>query len=84
MQFFNFSGKRLDIALRDFLSHICLKGESSERAHLLMYFSKHYFECNPTLFNSIGNIINKKFISLNEFFYYFRRNSCFIMFFNFT
>lgn len=56
MSLFNFSGKRLDAALRDFLDHVCLMGESAERAHLLAQFSTRYHECNPALFKNQGDI----------------------------
>jgi hypothetical protein len=55
-QLFNFSGVRIDAALRDFLTHVCLTGESSDRARLLYSFSGRYFECNPTLFKSPDEI----------------------------
>lgn len=51
---FNFSGLRIDAALRDFLTHVCLTGESSDRAKLLYFFAGRYFECNPTLFHTPG------------------------------
>uniref|UniRef100_A0A915D093 SEC7 domain-containing protein n=1 Tax=Ditylenchus dipsaci TaxID=166011 RepID=A0A915D093_9BILA len=35
---FNFAGKRLDTALREFLDHVQLAGESSDRARLLAHF----------------------------------------------
>ncbi|KAI1726395.1 pleckstrin homology domain-containing protein [Ditylenchus destructor] len=56
MAYFNFSGKRLDAALREFLDHVCLSGESSDRARLLMVFSNRYQECNPALFSSVDEI----------------------------
>ena len=36
---FNFAGIRLDAALREFLDHVCLTGESSERARILLHFA---------------------------------------------
>jgi hypothetical protein len=55
-QLFNFSGLRLDSALREFLSHVCLTGESSDRAKLLFLFAGRYFGCNPTLFKNPDEI----------------------------
>uniref|UniRef100_A0A0N5ARG8 SEC7 domain-containing protein n=1 Tax=Syphacia muris TaxID=451379 RepID=A0A0N5ARG8_9BILA len=49
---FNFSGIRLDAALRDFLSRFCLIGESQERTRIIEHFATRYFQCNPTLFSS--------------------------------
>lgn len=51
---FNFSGIRLDAALRDFLSRFCLTGETQERTRIIEHFSNRYYECNPTLFRSAG------------------------------
>lgn len=56
MQLFNFSGVRLDAALRDFLQHVCLTGESSQRAKILNHYSVRYHECNPALFGSADDI----------------------------
>jgi Sec7-like guanine-nucleotide exchange factor len=48
---FNFAGLRLDAAIRDFLSHFSLAGETSERERVLVHFSRRYLECNPSLFD---------------------------------
>ncbi|VDN01056.1 unnamed protein product [Thelazia callipaeda] len=53
---FNFSGIRLDAALRDFLSRFFLTGETQERARIIEHFAKRYHECNPTLFKSIDQV----------------------------
>lgn len=53
---FNFAGLRLDAALREFLDHVCLTGESSERARILLHFANRYHECNPALFASSDQI----------------------------
>lgn len=56
LKFFDFESCSLDAALRQFLSHFVLTGETQERERVLLYFSKRYLECNPsvhgTLFNS--------------------------------
>ncbi|KAK6110576.1 hypothetical protein QQG55_40300 [Brugia pahangi] len=53
---FNFSGIRLDAALRDFLSRFCLTGETQERTRVTEHFAKRYYECNPTLFKSADQV----------------------------
>ncbi|EFO25761.2 hypothetical protein LOAG_02722 [Loa loa] len=53
---FNFSGIRLDAALRDFLSRFCLTGETQERTRISEHFAKRYYECNPTLFRSADQV----------------------------
>lgn len=56
LKFFDFESCSLDAALRQFLSHFVLTGETQERERVLLYFSKRYLECNAevqgTLFNS--------------------------------
>uniref|UniRef100_A0A915PYP6 Uncharacterized protein n=1 Tax=Setaria digitata TaxID=48799 RepID=A0A915PYP6_9BILA len=53
---FNFSGIRLDAALRDFLSRFCLTGETQERTRIIEHFARRYHECNPTLFKSVDQV----------------------------
>ncbi|CAG9533021.1 unnamed protein product [Cercopithifilaria johnstoni] len=53
---FNFSGIRLDAALRDFLSRFCLTGETQERTRITEHFAKRYYECNPTLFRNTDQV----------------------------
>ncbi|KAI6175337.1 hypothetical protein M3Y97_00677900 [Aphelenchoides bicaudatus] len=48
---YNYTGLRIDAALRNFLEHVNLVGESSERARILKHFADRYYECNPTLFD---------------------------------
>lgn len=52
MTHFNFSGLRIDAALREFLDHVCLTGETSDRTRILTFFAERYHQCNPTLFES--------------------------------
>lgn len=56
---FNFNGKRIDHALRNFFHHVCLTGETSDRSRLLEIFSIRYFECNPTMFSDVGMLFLK-------------------------
>ncbi|KAI6192568.1 PH and SEC7 domain-containing protein 3 [Aphelenchoides fujianensis] len=53
---FNYAGLRIDAALRDFLEHVTLTGESDERARILKHFADRYNECNPTLFDGPDSI----------------------------
>ncbi|VDP17174.1 unnamed protein product, partial [Soboliphyme baturini] len=52
MKQFNFVGLRVDAALRRFLSHLWLRGETDERERIIANFSRHYREMNPSLFAS--------------------------------
>lgn len=56
VRLFNFAGFRVDAALRAFLSHVCLTGETIDRAQLLSHFAQRYHECNPTVFNGVDEI----------------------------
>jgi len=48
LRYFDFSGGlSLDAALRRFLQHFCLTGETQERERVLLHFSRRYLECNP-------------------------------------
>ncbi len=47
LKFFDFDGLSLDAALRTFLGHFCLTGETQERERVLAHFSRRYLECNP-------------------------------------
>lgn len=51
---YQYTGLRIDAALRHFLEHVNLVGESSERARILKHFADRYYECNPTLFDGTG------------------------------
>uniref|UniRef100_A0A8C8DLC7 PH and SEC7 domain-containing protein 1 n=1 Tax=Oryzias sinensis TaxID=183150 RepID=A0A8C8DLC7_9TELE len=44
---FNFKGLTIDQALRLFLSHFALMGETQERERVLAHFSRRYKHCNP-------------------------------------
>lgn len=48
LRYFDFGeGISLDMALRRFLQHFCLTGETQERERVLLHFSRRYLECNP-------------------------------------
>ncbi|XP_062589708.1 PH and SEC7 domain-containing protein 1-like isoform X1 [Saccostrea cucullata] len=53
LKYFNFEKDTLDMALRKFLSHFSLIGETQERERVLDHFSRRYLECNPGEFNSV-------------------------------
>uniref|UniRef100_A0A3Q2CE22 Pleckstrin and Sec7 domain containing n=2 Tax=Cyprinodon variegatus TaxID=28743 RepID=A0A3Q2CE22_CYPVA len=44
---FNFSGMNIEQALRKFLTHFALMGETQERERVLAHFSRRYRQCNP-------------------------------------
>ena len=50
----NYAGLRIDAALRNFLEHVALAGESTDRARILALFADRYAEANPTLFDNTG------------------------------
>ncbi|CAD5220052.1 unnamed protein product [Bursaphelenchus okinawaensis] len=56
MLLFNFAGLRIDAALRDFLEHVCLTGETSDRTRILTFFADRYQQCNPILFENVDAI----------------------------
>ncbi|CAB3405727.1 unnamed protein product [Caenorhabditis bovis] len=56
LELFQFSTMRIDAALREFLSRVELRGESSQRERLLRFFSERYLECNPSIFGSIDEV----------------------------
>lgn len=62
---FNFTGIRLDMAIREFLSRFCLIGESQERARIVEHFANRYHQCNPTLFKSAGLYSNYCFFRIS-------------------
>ncbi|XP_029636333.1 PH and SEC7 domain-containing protein isoform X1 [Octopus sinensis] len=52
LQFFDFTGNTLDVALRTFLKQFSLIGETQERERVLAHFSKRYMTTNPDTYNS--------------------------------
>ncbi|XP_078319775.1 PH and SEC7 domain-containing protein 1-like isoform X1 [Crassostrea virginica] len=53
LKYFDFSEDTLDMALRKFLTHFSLIGETQERERVLDHFSRRFMECNPGSFNSV-------------------------------
>ncbi|CAJ0571508.1 unnamed protein product, partial [Mesorhabditis spiculigera] len=51
-----FQGKRIDAAIREFMSRVELIGETAQRERLLQHFSERYYECNPSLFKSTDDV----------------------------
>ncbi|EPB80407.1 Sec7 domain protein [Ancylostoma ceylanicum] len=56
LEMFVFSSLRIDAALREFLSRVELRGDSSERERLLRFFSTRYHQCDPSLFDSVDDV----------------------------
>ncbi|KAF1759847.1 hypothetical protein GCK72_016314 [Caenorhabditis remanei] len=56
LELFQFSTTRIDAALREFLSRVELRGESSARERLLRVFSARYLECNPSIFDGLDEV----------------------------
>ncbi|XP_030835393.1 PH and SEC7 domain-containing protein 1 isoform X3 [Strongylocentrotus purpuratus] len=52
LSYFDFTGDRLDEALREFLRCVTVIGESQERERVLAHFSHRYFDCNPGVVES--------------------------------
>ncbi|CAD5123811.1 DgyrCDS12121 [Dimorphilus gyrociliatus] len=52
LKYFSFEGYSLDKALREFLSHIVLTGETCERERVLVHFAQRFVLLNPGCFNS--------------------------------
>ncbi|XP_041485775.1 PH and SEC7 domain-containing protein 1-like isoform X4 [Lytechinus variegatus] len=49
---FDFTGDRLDEALREFLRCVTVVGETQERERVLAHFSHRFFDCNPGVMES--------------------------------
>lgn len=56
LELFVFSSLRIDAALREFLSRVELRGDSTERERLLRFFSTRYHQSDPGLFNSVDDV----------------------------
>ena len=56
LRFFEFEKLSLVESLRQFLSYFSLTGESQERERVMVHFSDRYFECNPDVFASVGEL----------------------------
>ena len=60
LKYFDLSGLTLDQAVRTFLKHITLAGETQERERVLAHFSRRYMECNPSTYKSDGTCMAGK------------------------
>ena len=56
LRFFEFDKLGLVESLRQFLLYFSLTGESQERERIMVHFSDRYFECNPGVFASVGEL----------------------------
>ena len=54
LRFFEFDKMSLVESLRQFLSCFSLTGESQERERIMVHFSDRYHECNPDVFQEVG------------------------------
>lgn len=59
LKYFDFTGEPLDCALRQFMKHVTVFGESQDRERLLVHFSARYHQCNPETFKSEGKIVEQ-------------------------
>ncbi|THV05069.1 hypothetical protein K435DRAFT_713604 [Dendrothele bispora CBS 962.96] len=64
MDFFDFSGLRLDMAFRRLCSKLYLKGETQQVDRILETFSRRYWECNPGGVYGSANIVHAVSYSL--------------------
>ncbi|ETN66241.1 hypothetical protein AND_001975 [Anopheles darlingi] len=56
LNYFDFTGQPLDIALRVFLERFSLSGETQERERVLQHFANRYHYCNPQEFANLDVI----------------------------
>ncbi|KAJ2918016.1 hypothetical protein MD484_g2383, partial [Candolleomyces efflorescens] len=64
MNFFDFTGLRLDLAFRRLCAKLYLKGETQQVDRILEEFSKRYWECNPGGVYGSANIVHAVSYSL--------------------
>ena len=57
LKLFDFSNMSIVVALREFIKHVLLIGETQERERILIPFSERYYETNKPDYGSSGNII---------------------------
>lgn len=81
LKFFDFQDDTLDSALRKFLHHFSLYGETQERERVLTHFSHRFMECNPGSFNSEGKL---DWIFFFSFFFIFVFSVFVVVFFFFV
>ena len=58
LKHFDFKSQSLDAALRSFLQHLVLSGETQERERILVHFSHRFLECNSGSFSSEGKLLS--------------------------
>ncbi|XP_050088519.1 PH and SEC7 domain-containing protein-like isoform X2 [Anopheles aquasalis] len=56
LNYFDFRGQPLDVALRVFLERFSLSGETQERERVLQHFANRYQSCNPQEFANLDDI----------------------------
>ncbi|XP_035780712.1 PH and SEC7 domain-containing protein-like isoform X2 [Anopheles albimanus] len=56
LNYFDFRGQPLDVALRVFLERFSLSGETQERERVLQHFANRYHYCNPQEFANLDVI----------------------------
>ena len=66
LKYFDFSGEALDSALRRFMKHMTIYGETQDRERLLAHFSCRYQQCNPDIFKSEGQKAILQLLSCNK------------------
>lgn len=59
LKFFDFTGEKLDSALRHFVKHLAMSSELQDRDQLLLHFARRYYECNSDTYKSEGMSTNK-------------------------
>lgn len=64
LNYFDFRGQPLDVALRVFLERFSLSGETQERERVLQHFANRYHYCNPQEFANLGKHIESQSITL--------------------
>ncbi|RDB16953.1 hypothetical protein Hypma_002582 [Hypsizygus marmoreus] len=64
VNFFDFSGLRLDLAFRRLCAKLYLKGETQQVDRILEEFSRRYWECNPGGLYGSANIVHAVSYSL--------------------
>ncbi|KAG5652351.1 hypothetical protein H0H81_005328 [Sphagnurus paluster] len=64
VNFFDFSGLRLDLAFRRLCAKLYLKGETQQVDRILEEFSRRYWECNPGGVYGSANIVHAVSYSL--------------------
>ncbi|KAF8200849.1 hypothetical protein BJ912DRAFT_1019831 [Pholiota molesta] len=64
VEYFDFSGLRLDMAFRRLCGKLYLKGETQQVDRILEQFSRRYWDCNPGLLYGSANLVHAVSYSL--------------------